>query len=233
MFSPEDLQILSNISLLGFALVFLIGLAMAFNPRSIMVIPVIVGYLAGHRENGLTASSFSNALSFVLGMTVADVALGVLFAYIGNKVSIVFGPRWEIVIGVLLIIFGLRWLKVLRFRTIGFEMKGKRAGSLAGAFFLGVPFSMSFCPFCTPILLTILTIAAATGKVWYSAALMVFFSLGRGLPLLAAGASMGLLKRMDPLKRHVPLFEKVGGALLIVLGIYYIYDFVRLYIAGM
>lgn len=227
MFSPESLESLSNISLAGFALVFLASLVMAFNPRSLMVIPVIMGYIAGHRENATETAPWGRALAFVLGMTAADVALGVLFAIIGNRVGAVFGQRWEAVIGVVLIVFGLRWLKVLHFRSIGFEMKGRRTGSLAGAFFLGVPFSMSFCPFCTPILLTILTVAAATGKVWYSGALMVFFSLGRGLPLLVAGISVGLVKRMEFFRKYVPAFEKGGGMILIGMGLYYLYSFSR------
>lgn len=231
MFSPENLQILSNISILGFVLVLLTGLAMAFNPRSLMIIPVIIGYLAGHREGSSPNGSFSRAFAFVLGMTVADVLLGVLFAYIGERVSLIFGPRWEIFIGIVLIILGLRWLGVFRFRTIGFEMKWRKAGSPAGAFFLGIPFSMSFCPFCIPILLTILTIAAATGHVWYSAALMVFFSLGRGLPLLIAGIYVGILKKMEFFQGYVPVFEKAGGVLILLIGIYYVYDFASIYLA--
>jgi len=233
MFSTENLQILSNVSLTGFLMVFLAGFVMAFNPRSVMIIPVIMGYLAGQRENDPTAKSFSRALAFVLGMTVADVALGVLFAYIGGRVSLIYGPRWEVFIGILLIILGLRWLNILRFRTIGFEMKGRKTGSLAGAFFLGFPFSMSFCPFCIPILFTILTIAAATGHVWYSAALMLFFSLGRGLPLLIAGVSTGLIKKLVFFQRYVPTVEKFGGILLLIMGSYYIYDFISMYVADM
>jgi cytochrome c-type biogenesis protein len=110
-------------------------------------------------------------------------------------------------------------------------MKWRKAGSPAGAFFLGFPFSMSFCPFCIPILLTILTIAAATGHAWYSATLMVFFSLGRGLPLLIAGISVGILKKMEFFQGYVPVFEKTAGVLILLIGIYYIYDFASIYLA--
>ena len=110
MVTNESLQVLSNISLAGFALVFVIGLVMAFNPRSVMVIPVIMGYLVGHREEGAEPSEWGRALAFVLGMTAADVALGILFAYIGVRVGSIFGQRWEAVIGGVLIILGLRWL---------------------------------------------------------------------------------------------------------------------------
>lgn len=221
MFSPESIQILSTISLTGFILVFLAGLVMAFNPRSLLIIPVIAGYLAGPAET----KAFNRVVAFVLGMTIADAGLGVLFAYIGQGVAAIFGPRWESIIGIVLIILGLRWLNLIRFRTVGRKMELKKVGSFSGAFLLGIPFSMSFCPFCTPILLSILSVAAATGKVWYSAVLMVFFSLGRGLPLLIAGLSMGILKPAYSLQRFIPAFEKAGGVILIIIGIYYLYSF--------
>ncbi len=229
MFNPEDLQILSHISVIGFALVFLIGLAMAFNPRSLSIVPVLVGYIAGDRETASPERAFSKTLFFVSGMTVADVALGILFALIGRKVSAIFGPRWEFLIGIVLIVLGLRWLNILKFRTIGFDIKIKKTGSLFGAFLLGVPFSMSFCPFCVPIVLGVLTVAAATGKVWYSAVLMLFFSIGRGLPLLVAGASVGAFKRLQSVKAYVTLIEKTGGVVLVLMGIFYLYDVIRLY----
>jgi|Deesub1362A_J573_1020465.scaffolds.fasta_scaffold22237_2 cytochrome c-type biogenesis protein len=230
MFNPENLQILSHISIIGFGLVFLIGLAMAFNPRSLTVIPVLIGYLAGARDADTTKRTFGKTIAFVLGMTVADVLLGVLFALIGSGVSVLFGPRWEFVIGTILVLLGLRWLNILKFRTFGFEVKIRPVHGLTGAFLLGIPFSMSFCPFCVPVVLSILTISAATGHVWYSALLMLFFSLGRGLPLLVAGISIGAIKRMQRLRRFVPLVEKTGGVALILTGVYYLFDVIRLYL---
>lgn len=230
MFNPEDLQILSHITIAGFGLVFLVGLAMAFNPRSLSIVPVLVGYIAGAKDTTAPERALRKTLAFVLGMTLADVILGVLFALIGRKVSAIFGPRWEFLIGIVLIVLGLRWLNVFKFRTIGYEMEPRSAGSVFGAFLLGIPFSMSFCPFCVPVLLSILTVAAATGKIWYSALLMLFFSLGRGLPLVVAGLSIGALKKMDKFKQYLRLVEKIGGVVLVLMGIYYLVDVIRLYL---
>lgn len=198
---------------------------MAFNPRSLGIIPVIIGYIAGSERNSSVFRSFSMVFALVLGITAADVLLGILFAYIGRGTAAIFGPRWEIVLGLVLVIMGLRWLKIFRFRTIGINMQGRKPDTLFGAFIIGIPFSMSFCPFCIPYLLTILTIAASTGRVWYSALLMIFFSLGRGLPLLIAGVSMSALKRMEFVQGYIPFIEKAGGVILTLMGIYYLYSF--------
>lgn len=227
LFSPDHLQILSDVTLVGFILVFLAGLTMAFNPRSLMVVPVIMGYLAGPHGEG----SLGKVFAFALGITLADVALGVFFALMGKGVSMIFGPRWELFLGIVLIVLGLRWLRVLHFSSIGFEVKGMRAGSVAGAFLLGIPFSLSLCPFCIPVLLTILTVAAATGMVWYSAALMVFFSLGRVLPLIVAGVSVNLFKKTELLQRYFRILEIAGGGVLLSVGLIYLYRFYQ-YVAA-
>ncbi len=205
---------------------------MALNPRSAAVIPVVAGYVAGTEKRTSARKPLHLVSAFILGMMAADALLGVLFAYIGHRVSMVFGPRWEPVIGVMLIILGARWLGLLRFRTFGIKLPDKTAENgwaktTFGAFLLGIPFSMSFCPFCIPYLLTILTVAAATGNIWYSAVLMVFFSLGRGLPLLITGVSVGALKHSHILRRYVPAFEKAGGVLMVLMGVYYLYNFSR------
>lgn len=122
MLSTENLQLLSQISLFSFGLVFLAGITMAFNPRSVALVPVIIGYVAGDRGDNSGSKTFRLVSAFVLGMTIADVLLGILFAHIGQKVGMIFGPRWEVFLGALLIILGLRWLKVLRFRTFGFDL---------------------------------------------------------------------------------------------------------------
>jgi len=230
MVGQESIKILEHISVLGFGFVFILGLAMAFNPRSIGVVPVLVGYIAGAKDTTAPDRALRKTLAFVLGMTLADVLLGVLFALIGRKVSAIFGPRWEFLIGIVLIVLGLRWLNILKFRVIGYEMKAKSAGSVLGAFLLGIPFSMSFCPFCVPIVLSILTVAAATGKVWYSALLMLFFSLGRGLPLVVTGVSIGAVKKMERFRQYLRVVEKIGGVVLLLMGIYYLVDVIRLYL---
>jgi hypothetical protein len=47
------------------------------------------------------------------------VALGVFFAFMGKGVDLIFGPRWELFLGIVLIVLGLRWLRLLHFRSIG------------------------------------------------------------------------------------------------------------------
>lgn len=89
-----------------------------------------------------------------------------------------------------------------------------------GAFWLGAPFSVAVCPVCTPTLLIMLGVSAVLGSALYGLALLVAFALGRALPILIGAAAIGWLERMKPLHTAQKSFERVGGIVLILAGLY-------------
>ncbi len=217
-------EVVANVSAASFALAFLAGFVLSFNPGSFTAVPVAVGYFASGARD--PAHAFRLAGAFVAGMSAADVLLGVLFAAAGNyAVASIFGPRWGLVIGPVLLLLGLRWLNLVSFRLPVFAPKGRRTATYPGAFLLGLPFSLAVCPFCVPALVTILTVAAATGKVWYSAGLLLAYSLGRGLPVLAASTGLGAVEKMRGMERFVPWIEKGGGVALVLAGVYMVWSY--------
>ena len=217
-------EVIANISILSFALAFLAGLVLSFNPGSFPAIPVAVGYFASGARDARHA--FLLAGAFVAGTSAADVLLGVLFAAAGNfAVATLFGPKWGMVIGPVLVLLGLRWLNLVSFRLPVLVPKARRTATYSGAFLLGVPFSLAVCPFCVTALVTILTVAAATGKVWYSAGLLLAYSLGRGLPVLAASTGLGAVEQMRGMERFVPWIEKGGGVALVLAGLYMVWSY--------
>ena len=217
-------DVVAHVSLLSFAFAFLAGLVLSFNPGSFAAIPVAVGYFASGARDARHA--FLLAGAFVAGTSAADVLLGVLFAAAGNyAVAMVFGPRWGLVIGPVLLLLGLRWLNIVSFRLPVLAPKGRKTATYAGAFVLGLPFSLAVCPFCVPALVTILTVAAATGKGWYSAGLLLAYSAGRGVPILAAAAGLGAVEQMRGMERFVPWIEKGGGVILVLAGLYMVWSY--------
>lgn len=217
-------DVVANGSALSFGLAFLAGLVLSFNPGSFPTIPVAVGYFASGARDPGHALRLAGAL--VAGMSAADVLLGVLFAGAGQlAVATFFGPKWGLVIGPVLVLLGLRWLNLVRFRVPILVPRGRKTATYPGAFLLGVPFSLAVCPFCVPALITILTVAAATGRVWYSAGLLLAYSTGRGVPVLAASAGLGALEHLRGMERFVPWVEKGGGALLVAAGGYMVWSY--------
>ncbi len=73
------------------------------------------------------------------------------------------------------------------------------------------------------MVLSVLTAAAATQSVVQGGVLLFVFGIGRVLPLLGAGLSAGLLRRLQAGSRFAPYLEKACGLAFVALGLYYWY----------
>ena len=221
---PGSLEALQSVSLVAFAVVFLAGVAMGLAPSSYALYPVIAGFVAGDEEgSGRRAIALSSA--FVLGTATVDAALGALFGFLGGVVIEVVSRYlvlWNLLTAAILVLFGLVLLRVVSVRWPVLRMTWRKAHSVPGAYALGIPFGLTACPACTPMVLPMLGAAAATGTWWFGAALMFVFGLARGLPLLLVGAGTGLLERLRGSARWIRGMEVTGGVLLLLAGLYFL-----------
>ena len=89
------------------------------------------------------------------------------------------------------------------------------------AFLIGVTFSFGWTPCVGPVLSSVLAIAASGGDgALQGALLMLVYTLGLALPfLLLALASSWVLQHFAKLKPHMGTLKKIGGALIILMGI--------------
>lgn len=194
--------------------------------------------------------TFSHALAFVIGFSLVFVVLGASVAFfgyalntflptfvkIGGVILILFGLQ---VLGV----FG--WIAD-RVRAAGGDRSAlgrvyvdavdtlarvmytegrvqkkvdRRWGYLSSAL-MGVFFSAGWIPCVGPVLAAIYLIASDTATVGQGAMLLLFYSLGLGIPFLITGAAMSrvapALRRMN---RHLGLVSKVTGFFLIAVGV--------------
>jgi len=92
--------------------------------------------------------------------------------------------------------------------------------SYAGSAIMGVIFSAGWTPCIGPIYGTILTMAAAGGDVATAGWLLLAYSLGLGIPFVAAAflldGAQGILRH---LQRHLRKIELVSGAFLVLIGV--------------
>lgn len=220
---------LQSISLVAFGIVFLAGLAMGLAPSSYALYPVIAGYVAGDEER-TTSRDFLLSFAFVLGTATVDAALGALFGLIGGAVIEAVARYvilWNLLVAALLVGFGLALLRVFKVKWPVLKMTWKKAHSVPGAYALGIPFGLTACPACTPMILPMLAAAAATGTWWFGALLMFVFGLARGLPLLAVGASAGLFARLKGASRWAPRLQTAAGWLLLLAGVFFVAEAIR------
>jgi cytochrome c-type biogenesis protein len=223
------LDALQSISLLAFGIVFLAGFAMGLAPSSYALYPVIAGYIAGDEERS-TSRGFVLSLAFVLGTATVDAALGALFGLIGGAVIEAVARYvvvWNLLVSALLVGFGLVLLRVFTVKWPVLKMTWRKAHSVPGAYALGIPFGLTACPACTPMILPMLAAAAATGTWWFGALLMFVFGLARGLPLLVVGTSAGWFARLKGAARWVPRLQIAAGWLLLLAGVFFVVEAVR------
>jgi cytochrome c-type biogenesis protein len=224
-------SLLSNIGTLtplGIAGVALAGLLVGIAPSSFPLIAITSGFGAasvadggGRRHRGLWL-----ALAFVLGIVTVDTALGALFGLAGFGIMRVIAPMLApayAVLAALLAFIGLALLRAIRVRVPALTPSPRVPSTFIGAYLLGLPFGLSSCPACTPILLPVLGAAAFSADPVLGAVLMFSFGVGRGVPVVIAGEVAGTLKRLLKSWILVEWVERIGGVLFLVAAAYFAY----------
>ncbi len=215
-----------NISLF---LAFGAGVLSFLSPCVLPLVPVYLSHLTGRAINpqGATVaqrrSTFSHALSFVLGFSIVFTVLGASIGLVGY---LLYGllPVLEKIGGIILIVFGLHTIGLLKIPFLYRELRlgADPAGrwGIASSFLVGAIFAAAWTPCVGPVLSGILLLAGTSGTVGRGALLLFVYSLGLGLPFLLAGTSLawssGLLRR---LKRHGRAVSVLSGILLVVMGV--------------
>lgn len=217
-------------SMAAFALVALAGLIMGLAPSSLPLISVVVGSVAGRgaaKTEPATRQGLLFAAGFVLGIATVDAAIGGLFGFLGDAVIRALAGSLAItnlVLAGLLVAMGLALLRVIHVPWLRLQARPREVTSFGGAYALGIPFGLSTCPACTPMVLPVLGAAAASGEAWVGAALLFTFGVARGAPLLVAGAVTDAAMHLRRVTAWAPRIERAGGVLLLLAALYFLYE---------
>jgi cytochrome c-type biogenesis protein len=155
---------------------------------------------------------------FVAGFTVVFTLAGVIAARAGRAL-LIHERVVEVVAGVLTIVLGLVFAGLV---PVGREFRIHRlpAAGLAGAPVLGAVFALSWTPCLSPTLGAVITLAGLGGQTGRAVTLTVAYCLGLGLPFLAFGLGFRrLLGLFAVIRRHSVWVTRIGGALLVVVGV--------------
>jgi cytochrome c-type biogenesis protein len=193
------------------------------------VLPLLPGYLAflsgaagsleGRAGRGRVVIG---AIAFIIGFAIVFVSLGALFGGFGSllrddqrTLSIVFGS-----ITILLGMFFAGWWPSSWLNRDQRIHHLPRA-SILGAGALGFLFALGWTPCIGPTLGAILALAANSGATALRGSILAFFyCLGLGIPfVVAALATEWVSTASSWLRRHQRTIGRIGGMLLIVIGI--------------
>lgn len=162
------------------------------------------------------------SLAFILGFSLVFVALGASASYIGQFLTSRLTLLGRIA-GAIIILFGLHTMGVLRIEWLYQEKRvqtTKRPAGFLGAVLVGSAFAFGWTPCLGPILAGILAVAATQNTVGHGVRLLAAYSLGLGVPFLAAALAINrFFAAFAKIRRHYHAIELVSGALLVVIGV--------------
>lgn len=211
------------------------GLISFLSPCVLPLAPPYLCYLAGTSLDKLSASEGMDetiarrvliaSVIFVLGFTTVFVALGAAASVIGALLREHLNTL-AIVAGVIIIIMGLHFLGLFKLSALYKEARFQSSNSSAsyvGAYIMGLAFAFGWTPCIGPVLASILAVAAVQESATQGASLLAAYSLGLGLPFIAAAfAVKPFLNWMKKFRRHIGTVEKAMGGLLVVTGVMFI-----------
>ena len=209
---------------------FVAGLLSFASPCVLPLVPPYLAYIGGVsieqlRERGEPQARrrvLLAALCFVTGFSTVFVALGATASSVGQAVSAHLGILGYIA-GTLIALMGLHFLHVIRIpwldRTLRPGVTAKPAG-LVGAYVIGLAFGFGWSPCVGPVLAAILLMAGAADSAAEGARLLFVYSLGIGLPFLAAAGFAGAFMRWSArFRSRLDWIERAMGAFLIIAGV--------------
>jgi cytochrome c-type biogenesis protein len=216
--------VLSGALLAAVPIALLGGLVSFFSPCVLPLVPGYLSYVTGVTGTDLAEAKrgrmVAGASLFVLGFTAVFVSGGALFGNFGWTLQTHKDVITK-VLGALTIVMGLAFMGFVGGLTQReFRFHKRPAMGLAGAPLLGALFGIGWTPCIGPTLGAVQTLAFNQASAARGALLTVFYCLGLGVPfILAAVAFRRALGAFGWVKRHYVWVMRVGGGMLVAVGV--------------
>lgn len=200
---------------------FLEGIITFISPCLLPMLPVYISYFGGGGERNIK-TTLKNSIAFVIGFTVVFILLGAFAGTVGsffkNHQTVI-----NIISGLLVIFFGLNFLNIIKLNIFKGSKKSINTDNLGffSALLFGIIFSLGWTPCVGAFLGSALMLASQQGQMLTGMIMLLFYSLGLGIPFILSAVLIDKLKStFDFIKKHYGVINKVCGILLIIIGIF-------------
>jgi cytochrome c-type biogenesis protein len=157
----------------------------------------------------------------VAGIAASFIAMGVATSLFGAVVGPAI-PALEKVVGALVIAFGVLMLADVNLfkRLSWFQRIQVQGGGRWSGLLLGLSLGLVWIPCVGPMLSSVLAMVAAQGTLLAGVSLLLVYSLGFAVPMLAVGyGSQSLRQRVRLVAAHPAVVRWVSGGLLVAFGV--------------
>lgn len=210
------------------AAAFTAGMVATVNPCGFAMLPAYLGYFLGIDQGDDARSGASVSRALLVG-TVVSAGFLLLFAIAGALVSWTsvavgeFSPWLTVVIGLLLFAMGVAfvagWEPALALPRLD---KGGRTRGMWSMFVFGISYaiaslSCTIGPFTAVVATTFSRSSVASGIATF-----VAYGVGMALLLMVLTVSLALARQgvLTRLRRALPYFTRVAGAIMVIAGAY-------------
>ncbi len=204
---------------------FLWGMmSILLSPCHLASIPLIVAYVGGQETALKPRQAAHYAVAFSVGLFITIAVIGIACALLGRMLGDV-GNYWQILVGLILIWVALGMMGVEACSVSGSLLYRLNLRGLRGAFFLGLAYGVLSGSCTFGFIAPILAIITIQQKVTVGILFITLFAFGHCLPIVLAGSSTAMVRKLienQAWQGAGMWFRKGAGALIAVLGIYFI-----------
>lgn len=204
-------------------LAFGAGFLSFISPCCLPLYPSYISYITGISVSELRGDrslvlrqAMIHTIFFVIGFSIIFISLGLAATFIGS----LFKQHQDLIRqlgGILIFVMGLfmlGWFKPTLFmKEKRLELANKPAGYI-GSVLVGVSFAAGWTPCVGPILTAVLAVSASNPS--QGVPLILSYTLGFALPFIIMSFFIG---RTRWILRHSEKLMKIGGAVMVLLGI--------------
>lgn len=210
------------------------GIITFVSPCMLPMLPLYLTYFAGEDASSATKHTLKNSIAFVLGFSAVFISMGAFAGTLGVFLR-EYHTIISIVAGLIILAFGFNFLGILHislFDKNGTSYAKKNTGFFSSLLF-GIIFSISWTPCISAFLGSALLMASTKGSVIKGTLLLLFYSLGLGIPFILSALFINRLKTaFQFIKNHYSVINKTAGILLLCVGSFMVINGFRSYQPG-
>ena len=230
-----------EISGIGILTAFVAGTISFLPPCVLPLVPGYVSFVTGksiEEMQGISSgwqlklSALTLSLLFVAGFSTVFITFGASATALG-QLLLAYRYETNIIGGIVVIAFGLFMMDLVKIPWFQGDMRyhgGLKGARPIASFSLGLAFAFGWTPCIGPVLGAILTVSAMSSNSFDGIALLSIYSLGLGVPFIAAAIFANeFLTRMKTLRRYGRPLQIFAGVIMVIMGLAMITGYMQIF----